>query len=283
MPLPSLEKLTPIFDIIIPSTQDHLQFRPFLVKEEKLLLIALEGEEEKLMLDALCQVIGQCAMSPLKVDSLSVFDIEYIFLKLRAKSVGENADISYRCQNKIETTKEEADKRRRGGSINRNARQNLRINTEQDNSSETGTIMAACENLVKVSIPLDKVEIVYDPRHSKKIWLSDVLGITMKYPNILMAKRIANSKTSGTTESVTDALDGVAMCVESVFDEETVYSNFTTKEVGEWLEKLTQAQFSKIQQFFDTTPKLAYDIPFHCQKCGYSEDIHLEGLAAFFE
>src|SRR5258708_4874679 len=99
MPLPNLEKIVPQFDLTIPSTGDTLKFRPFLVKEEKLLLMALESKEEKDMVDAMAQVIQACALSPIKVDSLAMFDVQYIFLQLRARSVSEMVDLAYRCHN----------------------------------------------------------------------------------------------------------------------------------------------------------------------------------------
>ncbi len=96
MPLPTLE--TPTYELAIPSTKKLIKYRPFLVKEEKILLIAQESEEESEILSATKQIIEACAFNNIKCDELTVYDIEYIFLKIRAKSVGESIDFKGQCQ-----------------------------------------------------------------------------------------------------------------------------------------------------------------------------------------
>ena len=100
MPLPVLD--VPTYDLILPSTEQELKYRPFLVKEEKILLMAMEGEKEAEILDAVCQIINNCILDDnFTVDSLPLFDIEYIFLKLRARSIGEESNLEIKC-NKCE-------------------------------------------------------------------------------------------------------------------------------------------------------------------------------------
>ncbi len=94
MPLPKIDHR--IFDIEIPSLKEKMKFRAFLVKEEKILLIASESGEEKDIMDATKQIINNCVQQELNVDKLSTFDVEYIFLKLRAKSVNNISKLSYR-------------------------------------------------------------------------------------------------------------------------------------------------------------------------------------------
>lgn len=92
MPLPKL--MHPIFDLTIPSTKQKVKFRPFLVKEEKLLLMAKQGNEKDDIISVLKQIINNCDVeSTLNVDTLALFDIEYLFLKLRAKSVNNIIDV----------------------------------------------------------------------------------------------------------------------------------------------------------------------------------------------
>jgi hypothetical protein len=278
MPLPNLEKTTPVFDIIIPSSGQTVKFRPFLVKEEKLLLMALQEHSESEMLTAICQVIEQCAMSPIKVNSLAMFDVQYIFLKIRIKSVGSTSDLSYRCQNKVTLSLEEGNKRK--NIKNRRVREDGTVFFE--GAPKEGEIVTApCDNVVKITLNLDAIEMVRSPEHTKTILMTSTLGVTMTYPNVEMGKRL--SKVVSGEGTITEAIDGIAYCVESVFDDTNVYNTFSHKEAVEFLEQLTQMQFGKIQAFFETMPTLAHDVPFHCSKCGYSETIHLEGLPAFFE
>ena len=91
MALPKLNTQT--FELNIPSTDQKIKYRPFLVKEEKILLQAQEGENNE-MLDAIIQIIENCTFNKIQVDKLPAFDVEYIFLKIRSKSVGEKVNLS---------------------------------------------------------------------------------------------------------------------------------------------------------------------------------------------
>ena len=88
----------PKYKLTIPSTNKEVSFRPFLVKEEKILLIAMESDDETQMTDAIKNIIENCIDSKLDTNSMPMFDIEYIFLQLRAKSKGEVVDMSFECE-----------------------------------------------------------------------------------------------------------------------------------------------------------------------------------------
>lgn len=262
MPLPSLEKIVPQFDITIPSTGETIKFRPFLVKEEKLLLMALESNDDKAMMDAVAQVVTSCAMAPIKMDTLANFDLEYIFLQLRCRSVNEIVELNYKCRNEIDLSPEQVSARFRGRKL-----------------EEGEVVSGVCDTIVKMKINLDHVKVKFQEGHLKQIFLSDNIGVNMRYPSFKMAKTFFVNRQQ---ETVNDVIQAIAMCIESVFDSDSVYSNFTTKEVQEWLEKLTQPQFEKLQSFFESMPKLAHDVDFTCPSCGYHQQLHLEGLASFF-
>ena len=103
MALPKLEN--PIYTLQLPSTGETIEYRPFLVKEQKVLLLATEGKETntKDIVKALKELIKSCTFGKVNVDEAPLFDIEYIFLKLRAKSVGESAKVSVLCPDDNET------------------------------------------------------------------------------------------------------------------------------------------------------------------------------------
>ena len=101
MALPKLA--TPTYELEIPSSKDKLTYRPFLVKEEKILLLANESEEESETINAIKQIINNCTFEKLNVDSLALFDLEYIFLRIRAKSVGEIVSLKLLCSDDNET------------------------------------------------------------------------------------------------------------------------------------------------------------------------------------
>jgi len=102
MPLPKIA--TPIYELELPSTGQTVQYRPFLVKEEKLLVIALESEDTKQITNSIKAVIKNCLLSKgIKVESLPTFDIEYLFLNIRGKSVGEELEVNVVCPDDGET------------------------------------------------------------------------------------------------------------------------------------------------------------------------------------
>ena len=96
MPLPKIA--TPTYELTLPSTGKTVQYRPFLVKEEKLLVIALESEDNKQITTAIKAVLKACVLTKgIKVENLPTFDIEYLFLNIRGKSVGEELDVNVIC------------------------------------------------------------------------------------------------------------------------------------------------------------------------------------------
>jgi citrate lyase gamma subunit len=102
MPLP--KPTTPIYELELPSTEEKIRYRPFLVKEEKVLLIALESEDTKQITTAIKTVIKNCILTKnIKVESLPTFDIEYLFLNVRGKSVGEEIEVNVICPDDEET------------------------------------------------------------------------------------------------------------------------------------------------------------------------------------
>jgi hypothetical protein len=102
MPLPKIA--TPSYELELPSTGETIQYRPFLVKEEKLLVIALESEDTKQITTAIKTVIKNCILTKnIKVESLPTFDIEYLFLNIRGKSVGEELEVNIICPDDGET------------------------------------------------------------------------------------------------------------------------------------------------------------------------------------
>jgi len=103
MPLPKIN--TPTYEMELPSSGKKVKYRPFLVKEEKILLIALETEDMKQISDGLIQILNNCIITRgVKVQSLATFDIEYLFLNVRARSVGETVEIQLSCPDDGETT-----------------------------------------------------------------------------------------------------------------------------------------------------------------------------------
>tara|TARA_B100000945_G_scaffold285414_1_gene255682 strand:+ start:919 stop:1635 length:717 start_codon:yes stop_codon:yes gene_type:complete len=102
MPLPKIS--TPTYELVIPSTKKKIKFRPFLVKEEKILILAMESNDPKQIAIAVKDVLKACILTRgIKVESLATFDIEYLFLNVRGKSVGEEVEVTITCPDDNET------------------------------------------------------------------------------------------------------------------------------------------------------------------------------------
>lgn len=144
MSLPKIEY--PIYEIYLKSLDRKVKFRPFLVKEEKILLMAKEAKDDESVKLAINQVINNCAVDPIDVNSLPLFDIEMIFVKLRAKSVGETVKLVFTCKNEVE------------GKV---------CDTEND-----------------YVLNLENVKYVVPENHDSKIMITDKLGIKLKYPTL---------------------------------------------------------------------------------------------------
>ena len=241
--LPKID--VPIYELNLISSGKKIRFRPFLVKEQKLLLMANQSDDPKDSLNVVKQICKNCIIDEVDVESLPVFDLEFIFLNLRARSVSEVINLQYKCNNKV---KNEADE-------------------------ET-----VCGNLEKFDVNLLEIVPTKDPKHDKKIMLSDKLGIMMKYPTFEM---IANLKGQNEDETLMELL---TICVDNIFDQDNIYytKDVTREELVDFIDNLQQKDLEKIQEFFETAPKIKKDISFNCRKCGYKENIVVEGLQNFF-
>lgn len=241
--LPKID--VPTYELKLISSGKTIRFRPFLVKEQKLLLMATQSDDPKDSLNVVKQISKNCIIDDIDVESLPVFDLEYIFLNLRARSVNEVVNLQYKCNNKIK--------------------------------DETGE-EKACGSLEKFDINLLEVTPTKDPKHNTKIMLSEKLGITMKYPTFEM---VANLKSQDENDILMELL---VNCIDHIFDDENIYytKDVTKEELVDFIDNLQQKDLEKIQQFFETAPKIKKDLKFSCHKCGYKENIVVEGLQNFF-
>jgi len=252
MPLPKID--LPLFELKLVSHPTPVKFRPFLVKEEKLLLMALQTEEETSILNAIKQVINNCLVAPsdLQIEKLPIFDIEYLFLNLRARSVGETAQTAYICRNITGTEKTEE-------------------GLEQP---------VECRNVMDVTVNLLEIQPI-NANQPSKIYLTKDIGIQLNYPTISSFKNIEEVVYSDDTAPIYDM---VYDCVDYIYDADNVYyKNESSKEdFIEFMESLTQEQFDKIINFFVMLPKIKTEVNRTCEKCGFEHNLKLEGLSDFF-
>lgn len=245
MALPRIE--APTFDVKLISTGKNIKLRPFLVKEQKLFLMASESKDTNEVVDVIRQVLRNCIQTEgIDVDKLPTFDIENLFLQLRAKSVGEIVELKFKCNNDVTNDKGESVK---------------------------------CNNLVSFKVNLLDVKPTINKKHSAKIQLTPKLGVMMKYPTIELVNSFESDK-----NQVDATIDLIAKCIEYIYDEETIYyaKDTSEEELIDFIENLSQDDLEKIKDFFETSPKIEKTMEFKCSKCGYTEDIKVEGIQNFF-
>jgi hypothetical protein len=242
--LPKLD--VPVYEITLPSNKKKIRFRPFLVKEQKLFMMASQSEDPKESLATIRQVLSNCIIDDVDVNALPTFDLEYLFMNLRARSVEEVVEMRYKCNNTTidEETKEEK----------------------------------KCNGVFQYEINLTKIEPTFNPTHSNKIALTEKMGVVLKYPTFEMAE-----KYDGMPEN--EVLINVLMdCIEYIYDEENLYyaKDNTREELEEFIDSLQQKDLEKFKEFFDTMPEVKTYVPFKCPKCAYEEQMEIKGLQNFF-
>ena len=243
--LPKID--VPVYETTLISTGKKVKFRPFLVKEQKLFLMAAQSDDQNEIVDVVKQVLNNCLVSKVDIDELPTFDLENLFMNLRAKSVGEVINLKYTCNNNV-----------------------------SDENGET----KKCGSLVNFDVNLLDIKPEINKEHSKKIEISKKLGIVMKYPTIKML----NNMREIDKNDFDILLDVVISCIDYIYDENQMYYAKDTEkqELIDFVENLQQDDLAKIQNFFNTMPKMKKQLDFKCKKCGYEDKILVEGIQNFF-
>ena len=245
MALPKID--VPIYETKLISNGKVVKFRPFLVKEQKLFLMSAESNDIKELTKTVKQVLNNCLITKLEIDDLPSFDIEHLFIQLRARSVGEIVNLKYTCNNVV----------------------------KDDEGNEK-----TCGGLVKFDVNLLELNPEMPKKHSTKIELTDKLGIVMKYPSF----NILNYEEVPEESKLEKTIELIVSCVDYIYDAESIYyaKDTSKEEMVEFIENLQQDDIEKIQNFFLTMPKMKKQLDFKCKKCGYEETILAEGIENFF-
>lgn len=238
----------PEFEVKLLSQKAPTKFRPYLVKEEKLLLMAQQSKDPKEIEGAVRSIIDACTFSKINPYTLPPFDLEYLFLQLRARSVNNVVEINFICQHDLTDT-------------------------------TTGTFTKKCGCPVPVSVNLDDIKLVVPEGHTNLFWLTDDIGVTLKYPTAEVYEKVL----SGGEALIVELLPSVLETIFTKSGEVTEIAAAEPNEVKEFVESLQLTQLDKVRVFFDTMPRLEHTVQFKCPKCSYEENITLTGLQDFFD
>lgn len=241
MPLPKIA--TPTYELTLPSNKKKITYRPFLVKEEKILILAMESGDSSEITRAVKTVLRDCILTRgVKIDALPSFDIEYLFLNIRAKSVGEAVELVITCPDDGETQVEcTVDIR------------DIEVKFPEEHTSE---IKVDDSIVVKMKYPS----------------LQEFIDNNFNFEGNSSKETINKS-----FEIVASCIDMVY-----TKDESWSASDVTKKELVEWLETFDSTQFKGIENFFNTMPKLTHVMTVKNPNTGKDNEIVLEGLSSFF-
>jgi len=240
MSLPTIA--VPTFEVKIPSTGKAAKFRPFLVKEEKLLLIAAQTKEELEVINTTIQIIENCCISKdVKIDELPFFDIDYLFIMLRSKSIGENVEINLTCNRLVDGQK-------------------------------CGQVFPAEVDLTKTKIKKNKIL-------ESKIELTNQIGVKMKYPKYSEMKRIMGDE--NIVDKKFDLICASIEFVYDK-DNVYTTKDYAPEDFSRFIDSLTNAQLAKLEEWIYNFPSFEIDIKQKCPKCGHNHNIKTGDFTSFF-
>ena len=240
MPLPTIA--TPTYELILPSTGKKIKYRPFLVKEEKVLILALESQDQSEITNAVKDVLKKCIMTRgIKVDSLPTFDIEYIFLNIRAKSIGESIKVVVKCPD--------------------------------DGVTQVPVTIYVDE--IEVSKPEGHTtDIVLDKTMTLRMKYPSLSQFIESNFDVSMTPEETVEKTF---KVIADCMDTV-FTAEDAWEAK----DYTAKERLAFIEQLNSKQYKDVERFFSTMPKLSHSVEVENPNTGVKNTVVLEGLADFF-
>ena len=240
MPLPTIE--TPTYELKLPSSNKKIKYRPFLVKEEKILIIALESQNQNDITNAVTDVLKKCILTKgIDVDSLPTFDIEYLFLNIRAKSIGEDIKLTVTCPD----------------------------------DKETKVSVTVYVDEIKVIKPKGHTtDIVLDDNMTLRMKYP---SLTQFIENNFSIDDASESIVNKTFKVVADCMDTV-YTEEDAWEAK----DYTPSERLEFIEQLNSKQYKKVEKFFETMPKLSHTIEVVNPNTKKKGSVILEGLADFF-
>jgi len=232
----------PVYELNLPLSKKHIKFRPFRVKEQRNLLMAMESDDKETIEKNVKQVLQNCTITEnIDIDSLPIIDVEYYFLNLRARSVGEIVDNKYRCENEV------------------------------DNK--------VCNTLMNVSFNLLDIKVEKNEDIKDIIQLTDKVSIKLNYPKFSIIRKSGkfNTKSDMAFNLIIESIDYIYDGEQFHYAKES-----TVTELTDFIDSLNTEQFKKIEDFFEKLPTLSKRAEVKCKKCEFEHVIFAEGLESFF-
>lgn len=239
--LPKIE--LPVYEVKLPSSGQIIKIRPFTVKEEKLLLMAAESGDNDDIINTTIQVINNCLIDDsVNITKLPFFDIDYLFIALRAKSVGESIDIKFTCNNKLE-----------------------------DGST--------CGHIFPAKIDISNCKLDKDESIEDTIKLSGTMSVKMRYPTYSVMKSLIETM-KDIDKEVHIIANSIEMIQDK--DSIYTLKDMTKDEMIQFVESLTQEQYKKMENYVDNFPSFLVTAEADCPKCGFHHNLEYRSFESFF-
>lgn len=245
--LPKIEQ--PHYSATLPISKEKVSYRPYLMKEQKIILLSKDADDPDEMIQAISQVLMNCTDNGVVPAEMNSVDIAYLMTKIRSASEGAIVEKMMRCANQITVENEDGDPK-----------------------------SVVCGHHTQVEIDLESITLTHEFNpQSANVDIGNGIGVKLKIPSIdILALGLQDNP---------NIFDMLPTLIEYIYDEDGVYplKDESKDEIDRFIENLKAEDIKNITDFFEQIPKLKVDIPFTCEKCGKEDLITVEDIQNFLE
>jgi hypothetical protein len=233
----------PIYELKLPSNGRVIKVKPFIVKQEKILLMAAESGDDTEIVNATKQVLKECILDDdVNIDKLPFFDVDYLFIALRAKSIGEKIDMQFQCNNEVDDRK--------------------------------------CGNIFRAEIDIADAAILRDETVTETISIEKDLTVKMKYPSYTLMRLLPDSENiiERKLRVMVNCIDSII-----TKDSVNSAKDYSKEELKNFIESMTEENFRKLERFVDNFPSFEVQTQTTCGRCGFEHTLKYKDFASFFQ
>jgi hypothetical protein len=241
------ENILPTFELVIPSNQKKLAYRPYTVAQEKVLLMAAEAGDAQTIHAATKQAVSECIIDKsVDVGKLAPFDVDYIFAHMRAKSVSETAELDFTCHNKV-------------------------------NKSQLGDF--ECGGQFTVTVNINDVKVIINEARGDKIDLGNGLIVETQYPTYDSLRNLSEDESELQTsiKLIASSIKGVSKGAAMVPAKDVLLADSM-----KFIESLTKAQYEKLKTHVEDVPHFEVKTKAKCPHCQFEHEIKFTDITSFF-
>lgn len=241
----SLEIIQPTYTLTLPSNGKEITYRPYLVKENRILMLAAESNDDAEIARAVSQIVTNCVSGEINVDSWPVFDVDYVFMHLKARAAGDITQIPFVCHNEVE-------------------------------GKECGQTF---------TVPLDIKEVKFDKwkpaKEDEELKINADWSVKMTYPKFGLTKLIKPTDTD-TDRTLKTVYGSIEYFIKKGWEKPVYTRDLKLEQVSAFIDGLTTQQFDKLEAFITNVPNYNIKKTQKCIKCGFEHEINIEDPTSFF-